>query len=219
MKVLIVEDDEASRIFLQDMVQSQGYETQVATDGKRGLEAFNQFNPDLVLSDIRMPQMDGLEMLKEIRKVDSNVIVVMNTAFGCEEYAIKALHLRANNYLKKPIRHKDLLPLFHKIASVVKKSDPTPVLKIEREISKTHFTLNLQSAVEEIPDMVNLLLKATAGSLDEKEILNTKLALTELLTNAIENGNLEITSEEWGEAFIQGEKGLYALREKKWKTL
>jgi len=215
MKVLIVEDDAASREFLLDTVESQGFEVRVATDGLSGLEAFKKFNPDIVLSDIRMPKMDGLEMLKEIRKLDSNVIVVMSTAFGCEEYAIKALHYRANNYLKKPIRHKDLLPLFHKCSSIIKTSDSVDIPEIGSAEVKTHFTLTLQSSVEDIPDMVNLLMKATSGSLDEKEILNTKFGLTELLTNAIENGNLEITSEEWAEAFLTGDKGLKILRGKK----
>lgn len=121
MKVLIVEDDAPSRSFMKDTVESQGFETYVAEDGLIGLEAFKKYKPHLVLSDIRMPELNGLQLLEEIRKINPTVIVVMVTAFGCEEYAIKAMELRANNYLKKPVRHNELIPLLKKYAPLTQK--------------------------------------------------------------------------------------------------
>ena len=188
MKVLIVEDDKSSRGFMKDTVESQGFETHVAENGLLGLEVFKQINPHLVLSDIQMPEMDGLQLLEEIRKLSPNAIVVMVTAFGCEEYAMKAMELRANNYLKKPVRHSELLPLLTKYASLIDapaSSEKKPEIK-----KKTSFTIKLDSDVEKVPDMVDWLVKTTGSLLDESGRLDVKLGLTELLINAIEHGNL-----------------------------
>ena len=188
MKVLIVEDDVPSRGFIKDTVESPGFETHVAENGLIGLEVFKKINPHLVLSDIKMPEMDGLQLLEEIRKLSPSVIVVMVTAFGCEEYAMKAMELRANNYLKKPVRHAELLPLLKKYASLIDK--PAELEKQPDLNKKTTFTIKLESDVEKVPGMVDWLMKVAEKSLDESGRLGAKLGLLELLNNAIKHGNL-----------------------------
>jgi YesN/AraC family two-component response regulator len=188
MKVLIVEDDAPSRSFMKDTVESQGFEAFVAENGLQGLEEFKKVNPDLVLSDINMPEMNGLELLEEIRKLSPNVIVVMVTAFGCEEYAMKAMELRANNYLKKPVRHSELLPLLKKYASLIQK--PSESLKQPEEVKKPAFSLKLDNDISKVPSMAFWLIKATDNLLDESGKLDAKIGLVELLNNAIEHGNL-----------------------------
>jgi CheY-like chemotaxis protein len=188
MKVLIVEDDAPSRGFMKDTVESQGHEAHVAENGLLGLEAFKHINPHLVLSDINMPEMNGLQLLEEIRKLSPSAIVVMATAFGCEEYAMKAMQLKANNYLKKPVRHAELLPLLKKYASLIDKpaaSEPqSPVNK------KSSFKIKLDSDLEKVPDMVDWLVKTAGNVLDESGALDVKIGLVELLINAIKHGNL-----------------------------
>lgn len=211
MKVLIVEDDPASRAFLKDTVESLGYETRVAEDGLIGLQAFKEFGPDLVLSDIKMPNMDGLELLREIRKLNSNTIIVMNTAFGCEEFAIKALRLRANNYLNKPIRHAELLPLLRKYALTVQKQTHLDIAQ-KKEVD---FSMTMENNIEAIPDVVDRLIQKTGNALSENDRLDVRLGLMELLTNAIEHGNLEITFEDCFEALNKGIEGLNKLHQKR----
>lgn len=188
MKVLIVEDDAPSRGFMKDTIESQGHEAHVAENGLLGLEAFIKINPHLVLSDIQMPEMDGLQLLEKIRKLSPNVIVVMVTAFGCEEYAIKAMELRANNYLKKPVLHEELLPLLKKYASLIDKpatSEQPP------KVNKTSsFKIKLDSDVKKVPDLVDWLVKTAENILDESGALDAKIGLVELLTNSIDHGNL-----------------------------
>jgi YesN/AraC family two-component response regulator len=188
MKVLIVEDDAPSRGFMKDSVESQGHEVHVAENGLIGLDIFKTINPHLVLSDINMPEMNGLQLLEEIRKLSPNAIVVMVTAFGCEEYAIKAMELRANNYIKKPVLHDELLPLLKKYASLIDKpdaSEPQPTVN-----KKTSFKIKLDSDVNKVPDMVDWLVKAAGNVLDESGVLDVKIGLIELLINAINHGNL-----------------------------
>ena len=84
MKVLIVEDDPDVRLLLQTLVADEGHTVEVAVDGAAGLDAFRQFRPDLVFSDIKMPRMDGLELLESIRTEDNDVLFVILTGFGSE---------------------------------------------------------------------------------------------------------------------------------------
>ena len=119
MRVLIVEDDPASRELMGDMIKLEGHDLRTAEEGYQALSLFKEFKPHLVFSDIQMPKMDGLELLQRIRDISPKTIVVMMTAFGCEEYALKALRLHANNYLNKPIRHDDILPLLQKYSALV----------------------------------------------------------------------------------------------------
>ena len=206
MKVLIIEDDPPSRRFLMDTVISQGHDVEMAENGMVGLKLFKEFKPDLIFSDIKMPKMDGLELLQEIRKIDKKVIVIMNTAFGCEEYAVKALRLQASNYLKKPMRQKELLPLLKKYTAMVESNKPR---KEEPPVpgSSTKYTLKVENDVEMIPRVVDLLVFKSGDNLEEEDKLDVKLGLTELLTNAIEHGNLEISREELVVFAEQGEYG------------
>jgi CheY-like chemotaxis protein len=211
MKILIVEDDFASRTFLFETMESQGHETCVAEDGEEGLARFNEFQPDLVFSDIHMPKMDGLEMLEEIRKTGKNAIIVMNTAYGCEEYAVKAIRLRANNYLRKPIRHKELLPLLNKYSLFLgnKVSEPIDL----SEGTRQNFSMSLTNDVEAIPDTVNLLVQATSEILTDSDQFDVRLGLNEILINSVEHGNLEISSKDLLTAINEGKDGVKNLRE------
>ena len=89
MKILIVEDEEMIREGVSDYLTDCGYETIEAADGEEALEQFSNHQVDLVLLDIQMPKLNGLEVLSEIRK-SSQVPVLMLTAFQDEEYKMSA---------------------------------------------------------------------------------------------------------------------------------
>ncbi len=111
-KVLVIDDEEAARYGIVRALSGQGYEIQEASDGDQALETIKQFQPDVVLSDINMPAMDGLSLLKHLQgqgKDESEVPpVVLITAYGSEEVAVKALRLGAYNYISKPFEIADL---------------------------------------------------------------------------------------------------------------
>ena len=101
MKILIVEDEEMIREGISDYLTDSGYETLEAGDGEEALEQFSNHQVDLVLLDIQMPKLNGLEVLSEIRK-SSQVPVLMLTAFQDEEYKMSAFAAFADGYLEKP---------------------------------------------------------------------------------------------------------------------
>lgn len=101
MKILIVEDEDMIREGISDYLTDCGYETIQAADGLEALEHFSNHQVALVLLDIQMPKLNGLEVLSEIRK-SSQVPVLMLTAFQDEEYKMSAFAALADGYLEKP---------------------------------------------------------------------------------------------------------------------
>ena len=101
MKILIVEDEDMIREGISDYLAECGYETIQAADGLEALEQFSNHQVALILLDIQMPKLNGLEVLSEIRK-SSQVPVLMLTAFQDEEYKMSAFAALADGYLEKP---------------------------------------------------------------------------------------------------------------------
>ena len=109
MNVLLIDDEEDVRYSLSSFVKKLGHEVHCAKDGKEGWKKFHERNIDLVITDIRMPGMDGLELLRRIKQVQrSPVVVIVITGHGDMENAIKALKYGAYDYLLKPIDVREL---------------------------------------------------------------------------------------------------------------
>ena len=108
-KVLVVDDDEASCRLVAAIAKTEGVEVAMANDGVTGLARFREWNPDVVMLDIQMPEMDGLELLRRVRTTDTDTPVVMLTAETDVKTAVRAIQLGAFDYLNKPVCHEELL--------------------------------------------------------------------------------------------------------------
>src|SRR5574341_2372732 len=106
--VLVIEDDEGLRRVLEYNLQEEGYTVLTAGDGPSGLRAFNESRIDLVLTDVRMPGMDGLEALTRIKAMHPDLPVVLLTAHGTIDSAVEAMKLGAFDYLTKPVDREQL---------------------------------------------------------------------------------------------------------------
>ncbi len=107
-KILIVEDDSGISDFVKAELDHEGFETTVAADGRVALEVFESFNPDLILLDVMLPGLSGLEVLRRIRKT-SAVPVIMVTARGETYDRVNGLNAGADDYLPKPFEIEELL--------------------------------------------------------------------------------------------------------------
>jgi DNA-binding NtrC family response regulator len=107
--VLIVEDEKVLRESLAELLGEEGHDVVQAADGKAAYELILQRSVDLVLSDIRMPEMDGLTLLGHLQKVAPQTPVIMITAFGTVESAVTAMRAGAYDYLLKPVQFDDVL--------------------------------------------------------------------------------------------------------------
>lgn len=108
IKILIVDDDESIAEVIKVYLESSGYKTELCNDGKVAEEQFHIYNPDLVLLDIMLPIIDGVDLLKWIRKT-SQIPVIMLTAKGNTFDKVLALEIGADDYLVKPFEPKELL--------------------------------------------------------------------------------------------------------------
>ncbi len=107
-KILVVEDDANERHGLADMLLAWGYETATAADGAEALEKIPSFNPAVVISDLRMPRMGGMELLEKLGNSHPGLSFIMLTAQGTIEEAVEATKLGAFNFLEKPVDTKRL---------------------------------------------------------------------------------------------------------------
>ena len=107
-KILVIDDDTSLRRVLEYNLQEEGYEVQAASSGEEGLYLFRQSPPDLVITDMKMPGMDGLMVLKSIKEISPEALVIIITAFGTVDVAVEAMKTGAYDYITKPFNRDEL---------------------------------------------------------------------------------------------------------------
>jgi DNA-binding NtrC family response regulator len=161
-KVLIVDDEERMRSLLEDVLAMLGYDVATASTGAEALALVQAQLFDTVLCDIRLPEMDGLELLREIKRHDSSVEVVMVTGFPAVNTAVEALKLGAYDYLAKPVRLEELRHLMDRL---------TERRLLRQEVSSLRTRLGEQLALKE-------LVGASAQMREVKDLV-AKMAVTD----------------------------------------
>ena len=102
-RILVVDDEASARIGLEKLLRLEGFTVRVEADGAAGLRAAEEFAPDVVVTDLRMPNMDGMQLLNKLRQQDRGIPVIVATAFGEVASAVAAMRAGADDYLMKPI--------------------------------------------------------------------------------------------------------------------
>lgn len=143
LTLLYVEDDQSIREQMHKFLQKLFKEVSVAGNGEEGLELYSQKGFDLVVSDIAMPTMNGLEMSREIHKIKSDQTIVIVSAYSDSSYLFEAIELGIDNYMVKPID-------FDKMVEVLYKASNKLHLKKENEQYKNHLEELVQEQLEKI---------------------------------------------------------------------
>jgi DNA-binding NtrC family response regulator len=108
-RILVVDDEVGARTALADLLRDEGFEVEMAADAFKALGKYEAFAPHLVITDLKMPGMDGIELVKKIRSADDPAVVIVMTAFGEVGTAVNAMHAGAADYLMKPLNFDELL--------------------------------------------------------------------------------------------------------------
>ena len=123
-RILIVDDEEMITSSLKKGLEKEDYDVITASSGEKGIESFKDGSPDITLLDINLPTLDGLKVLDMIKKINKDAVVIMITAFGGVDSAVRAMKLGAYDYIEKPF---DL----DRLNIIIKKALETATLKQE----------------------------------------------------------------------------------------
>lgn len=114
-RVMVIEDDREMRLLLEDFIQEEGYEVRSTDNGSDAFRLLAQDEFDLIITDVRIPGLSGLDILPGIRKLQPHSIIIIITAFGSEEVYTRAIERGADGYLEKPISLEELKILIKKL--------------------------------------------------------------------------------------------------------
>jgi DNA-binding NtrC family response regulator len=163
MKILVVDDEALIREMIKKgLSQMGGYSVEVAQNGKEAIEKLEKDIFDLVLTDLKMPEMDGLELLKNIKGTRPEMMVILMTAYGSIETAVEAMRIGANDYITKPINFDDLLIHISKVQkeSLLLREN----LLLRMEVRKKFEFNNIIGKSKKMQEVFSLIEKVAPGS-------------------------------------------------------
>ncbi len=212
-RVLLADDDEMVLEVLHSFLDQLGYQVSEARDGREALRIFRQGAVDLVLSDVKMPGLDGLQLLKAIKDSNPRLPVILISGYGDMETVIEAINSGAHNFLQKPVRLAELSQVLQRLQRMEAIARPTGEL-LPTTSQVTQF--EIPSKPEYGTELVYQLSKSavTVGFAQDDLKSNLKLAIIEGLNNAMEHGNRwQRDRKVWVEASVQRDKLQVSIRD------
>ncbi len=186
-RVMIVDDEESIREWLSIALKKQGYEIDCAQNGEEALRLFKQDRYDAIITDIKMPKVDGLELLREIKSIDPSANVIMTTAFGSMESAIEALRGGASDYITKPFKIEEVKLRLEKIVESERLRRENVYLKTElKKREEDRKIIGRSAALEAVLTMVERVAKSESTVM----ILGESGTGKELIAREIHNRSL-----------------------------
>jgi anti-anti-sigma factor len=150
-KVLVIDDEKATLAMFRLLLSAYGYTVFTAENGPDGLEAFKKEKPPIVLTDIKMPGMDGFQVLQHIKEIDPMAEVIVITGHGDMDLAVKALNLNATDFIDKPIQRRALdaaLKRAHERLNQTKNKESAISLRAVNDVIIMDIEGNVTSASE-----------------------------------------------------------------------
>lgn len=175
-KILIIEDEESFREGLEFMLTREGYEVVVAADGTKGLAAFSDGKPDLILLDVMLPGMSGTEILKTIRQT-SKTPVIMLTAKDAEVDKVVGLEIGADDYVTKPFSTSELLARIKAVLRRGAKEETSDILVIGNvSLNSSRHALSVNGKEVQIPlkefELLEILMQNAGRVLSRTDLMN-----------------------------------------------
>ena len=195
-RILVVDDSAVDRKLAGGLLQKHAdWEVHYANDGVQALTEIELHLPDLVLTDMQMPEMDGLELVTKVREEYPMLPIILMTAKGSEEIAVEALQRGAAYYVPKKMLSKELKEVVERTLITAKESRSQS--RLLRRMTKNETSFEIENDLSLIPSVVGYLqdIVTQMRTCEETDRLRVGVALEEALLNAYYHGNLEVSSE------------------------
>jgi two-component system, NtrC family, response regulator AtoC len=167
-KILVIDDEQLIRWTLERHLAKEGYDVVTADSAEKGLASINDEAPDLVLLDNRLPEMTGLELLETLNAPERGLIVIMITAYGLVETAVKAMKLGAYDYISKPFNLEEITFVIRKALEVRSLRSRVKQLqgKVDTIIGETELMVNMKNMILRIAksDATTVLIQGETGT-------------------------------------------------------
>ena len=185
LSILVVEDGRSQRDILRDFLRDDGHDVTEAENGDRAIEAVKSAYFDLLLLDYKMPGMDGMEVLEEVKGVNPETDVIMMTAYGTVDTAVKAMKAGAADYITKPIELEELRILINRIAEqrTLRKENETLREELRGKGVTTNQIIFQSAAMSEVINLSGRVASSSATVLLQGESGTGKELLARLIHN------------------------------------
>ncbi len=157
MKIMLVEDEKITRKTLTDILKKENYDVNSFGDGTEALNELKQNNFDVVITDLRLPGTNGLDILKAAKEINSKTVVIIITAYATVETAIESLKLGAYDYLLKPFSPEQLLSILKHIEQLSKVLNENEKLKSRLELFEKKTIIGSSAKVKAFLDMIKIV--------------------------------------------------------------
>lgn len=192
--ILIVDDTDVDLLLMERLLNEPGFTIVTAGDGIQALEKIEEWSIDLILTDLQMPKMDGLELVREVRKLHPHIPIILTTGQGSEQIAAEALQSGASSYIPKTKLSGMLSSTVKEVLDILNTEGSYEELIAHTAGARFQFVLSTDPNL--LPQMVDfcqrMLLSLTM--LDRIDRLRIAIAVDQALHNALYRGNLELGS-------------------------
>ncbi len=172
-KILVIDDEESMRDSCSQILEKNGFLADTAEDGSIGLEKIKEATPDLVLIDLKMPGINGMEVLEKTKEIDSNIIAVVITGYATVESAVEAMKKGAYDFLPKPFTPEELRIIIRRGLERRKLILETESLRREKKLIEENFITmvshQLRSPLVAILQYFEVILGGMVGEVQEKQ--------------------------------------------------
>lgn len=182
-KILVVDDEKHIRDVMDILLKNEGYDVLVADGGESGIEAMKKDIFDLVITDLKMPKVSGFDLLKTVKNISPDTVVVIITAFGTTESAVEAMKLGAFDYIQKPFKNDDIRLVVKNAMEKQKLQKDVLILKGQLKTPSLENIIGESSAMLELFSVISKTAASNANVLITGESGTGK----ELVAKAIHN--------------------------------
>lgn len=159
-KILVVDDERSVRTIIKELLDLEGHTVDAAEDGVQALEKFREAGYDLVITDIKMPNMEGDELLSKIRELQSDIAVIMVSGHSSIDKAVECIHKGAFDFISKPVEMNRLLVSVRN--SLDKKEQVQEIKTLKRRVTRFGDIIGKSTAIEHVKEMIDKVAPSDA---------------------------------------------------------